>query len=107
MRSAPSGGTKGGKSGVQSTEERIKLKRTDKHLTVIDEPLVTDALGLDGVGEELPEMRLAGLPSHQRALLCAQHVALLGVATLSKLRFPGNACGEPGGCMATQRCQTC
>ena len=74
----PWGGTRGGDGGVQSTEERIKLKRTDKHLPVIDEPFVTDALGLEGVGEELPKLRVARLPQHRRTLDGTKHVALLG-----------------------------
>ena len=66
---APPGGTKGGKSSVQSTEEGIKLKRTDGHLPVINEPFVADALGgLERVGEELPKVRVARLPQKERTL---------------------------------------
>ena len=115
MCGAPPGGTKGGKSSVQSTEEGIKLKRSNEHLPVIDEPFVADALGLEGVGEELAKARVARLPQRQRALDGATHVALLGplaggeggtcgegCATRFKLRPLGNARTGPGKCMGTQ-----
>ena len=78
LRGAPPGGPKGGKGSVQSMEEGIKLKRTDEHLPIIDKPFVADAVVLDGVGEELSNMRIARLPQHQRALDGTKHVALLG-----------------------------
>ena len=56
--SALPGGTKGGKG----TQDGIKLKGTNEHLPVIDEPFFADALVLGGVGEELPKVRIARLP---------------------------------------------
>ena len=73
----PPGGTKGSKGSVQDTKEGIKLKGTDEHLPVIDEPLFADALVLSGIGEELPKARNARLPQHQRTLDSAKHVTLL------------------------------
>ena len=73
----PPGGTKGSKGSVQDTKEGIKLKGTDEHLPVIDEPLFADALVLSGIGEELPKARNARLPQHQRTLESAKHVTLL------------------------------
>ena len=60
--SALAGGTKGGKGSVQGTQDGIKLKGTNEHLPVIDEPFFADALVLGGVGEELPKVRIARLP---------------------------------------------
>ena len=60
------------------TKQWVELEGSNEHLPVVNEPVVADALGLEGVGDELPEMRVARLPQNQRALDGAKHVTLLG-----------------------------
>ena len=68
VRRASSDGPKGGEGGVQGPEQWAEREGSDKLLPVVDERLITDALGLEGVGDELIQMRVARLPQDQRAL---------------------------------------
>ena len=54
-------------------------------MPIIDEPLVTDALGLERVGDQLTEMRVARLLQDQRALDGAKRVTLLTPPLVAKV----------------------
>ena len=55
----------------------VERPGSDKHLPVINKPFITDALGLERVGDELAQVRVACLPQDQRTLDGAKHVTLL------------------------------
>ena len=48
VRRTASGGPKGGEGGVQGPEQWVGRPGSDKHLPVINEPFITDALGPRG-----------------------------------------------------------
>ena len=68
MRHAASGG---------SVQGHGSKDQSDEHLHIINKPLVADARGLKGVGDELGQVRVARLPEDQRTLDATNHVTLL------------------------------
>ena len=52
-------GPKGGNGGVQGPQQKVKREGSDTHLSVVNKPFVTDALGVEGVGDELSKRRVA------------------------------------------------
>ena len=52
-RRTPPRGLKGGEGGVQGPEQWVELEGSNEQLPIVNEPFTTDALGLEGAGDEL------------------------------------------------------
>ena len=101
MRGTPPVCPKGGKGSVQGAEQGVKQEGSNEHLPVVNEPFVADALGFEGVGEELPKMSVT------RSSTSALWMVPSTSPEQSRLRPPGSACAGPGEWMAIQRRQKC
>ena len=123
----PSNGSEGGAGGFQGPKPLVKRPRPDEDLPIVDKPLIADALGLEGRGEEIAHVGVSRLAQHQRAVNGAQHVPLLSAA-IGGERDPRGWGGDRVGLVlrlgpsrrlwevraqsladarATQRCRTC
>ena len=88
----PQVATQEARAASKSRSSGSNWKGRTKHLPVVNEPFNTDALGLEGVGDELTEVIVARLPQDHRALDGAKHVTLLG----SPVGGEGSTGGERG-----------
>ena len=63
-------------------EQWVDQEGSNKHLPVVNEPFITDAFGLEKIGDELAHMRVARLSQDHRTLDGAQHITLLSSTQL-------------------------